>query len=40
MVIDAKTGVQQVDVEKLRKKLADDPLLNGSAPEIPVDNAI
>ena len=38
MAIDDNASVQQVDVVKLRKKLADDPLLDGSVPEILVDD--
>jgi hypothetical protein len=38
MAIDGSIAVQHVDVAKLRKKLANDPLLNGSVPEILVDD--
>jgi hypothetical protein len=38
MAIDGNTSVQNVDVARLRKKLANDPLLNGSVPEIMVDD--
>ncbi|HEV7350336.1 FAD-dependent oxidoreductase [Telluribacter sp.] len=38
MAIDAGVPVQQVDVAKLQKKLKNDPLANGSTPEVLVDN--
>jgi hypothetical protein len=38
MAIDAGTGVQAVNTDALRKKLREDPLLDGSTPEIMVDN--
>jgi hypothetical protein len=38
MAIDAQTSVQTVDVTALRKKLDEDPLLDGSVPEILVDD--
>ena len=36
--IDRKISVQEVDVHSVRKKLLDDPLVDGSTPEILVDN--
>lgn len=36
--VDARTTVQQVDVRKIQSLLAANPLLNGSTPEILVDN--
>lgn len=36
--VDGRTTVQQVDVKKVQSLLASDPLLNGSTPEILVDN--
>lgn len=36
--VDERTTVQQVDVGKIQKLLAANPLLNGSTPEILVDN--
>ena len=38
MAIDAGCAVQDVDVDALRKKLRDDPYLDGSVPEILVDD--
>jgi Dehydrogenases (flavoproteins) len=38
MAIDKKQTVQQVDVKALQKKLQDDPLLDGSLPDILVDD--
>ena len=38
MAIDKKTDVQSIDVALLQKKLKDDPLLNGSGPELLIDN--
>ncbi|WP_409013262.1 FAD-dependent oxidoreductase [Dyadobacter sp. CY343] len=38
MAIDAKVSVQQVDAQKLIKKLAADPLANGSVQQVLVDN--
>ncbi|MGM9759354.1 MAG: FAD-dependent oxidoreductase [Parabacteroides sp.] len=37
--IDEQTSVQQIDVQKLRRKLKEDPYLDGSVPEILVDDA-
>lgn len=39
MAIDAKTDVQKVSVQAIQKKLADDPLLDKSTPEVLVDDA-
>ncbi len=36
--IDRKVSVQEVDVQTLQKKLMEDPLVDGSTPEILVDN--
>ncbi len=36
--IDRNVSVQDVDVSSLQKKIADDPLVDGSTPEILVDN--
>ncbi|WP_332004873.1 FAD-dependent oxidoreductase [Chitinophaga sp.] len=36
--VDGRTSVQQVDVRKIQALLAANPLLNGSTPEILVDN--
>lgn len=36
--VDARTTVQRVDVKKIQSLLAANPLLNGSTPEILVDN--
>jgi hypothetical protein len=38
MAIDAKKSVQQIDVKKLQAILKDNPLADGSTPEILVDN--
>lgn len=38
MAIDGKVSVQQVDVRKLQQRLKQDPLANGTQPEIVVDN--
>jgi len=38
MAIDASQTVQQVDVEKVQRVLKENPLLDGSIPEIVVDN--
>lgn len=38
MAIDAGQNIQDVDVQKLQEKLKQDPLANGSIPEILVDN--
>lgn len=38
MAIDEKQSVQQIDVKKLQTILKDNPLADGSAPEILVDN--
>ena len=38
LAVDGRTAVQQVDVKKIQSLLAEDPLLNGSTPEILVDN--
>ncbi|WP_128547546.1 FAD-dependent oxidoreductase [Larkinella soli] len=38
MAIDGKTGVQNVDVKKLQARLRDNPLADGSAPDVLVDN--
>lgn len=38
MAIDARTSVQGVNVAGLQKKLRDDPLLDGSTPDVVVDN--
>ena len=38
MAIDKKQAVQQVDVRKLQQILKDNPLLDGSIPEVLVDN--
>lgn len=38
MAIDANTPVQNVNVAALQKKLRDDPLLDGSTPDVVVDN--
>ena len=38
MAIDANSSVQEVDITALRKKLNDDPYLDGSTPEILVDD--
>ena len=39
MAIDGRVAVQAVEVAKLREKLRTDPLLDGSTPEVLVDNA-
>lgn len=39
MAIDKNTAVQDVDVKALQTKLAADPLVNGSTPEVLVDDA-
>ncbi len=39
MAIDAKTGVQDVDVQLLQQRLKEDPLADGTAAEILVDDA-
>jgi hypothetical protein len=39
MAIDQKSAVQNIDVAKLRHQLKDDPYLDGSTPEILVDDA-
>jgi len=39
MAIDQKSTVQNIDITKLRRKLKDDPYLDGSTPEILVDDA-
>lgn len=38
MAIDGRTSVQQVNVAALQQKLKQDPLLDGSTPEVLVDN--
>jgi len=38
MAIDRKTAVQKIDVTMLQKQLKDNPLANGSASEVLVDN--
>jgi hypothetical protein len=38
LAINGKTTVQTVDVKKIQKLLAEDPLANGSTPDILVDN--
>ena len=38
MAIDGNSSVQEVDITALRKKLNDDPYLDGSTPEILVDD--
>jgi hypothetical protein len=38
MAIDNRSSVQEIDVAALRKKLHDDPYLDGSTPEILVDD--
>lgn len=38
MAIDANTSVQQVDVKALQKELRDNPLADGSTPEVLVDD--
>lgn len=38
MALDGKVGVQEIDVKALQQKLRQDPLADGSAPEILVDN--
>lgn len=38
MAIDAKQPVQEINITKLQTKLKADPLVNGSTPEIVVDN--
>lgn len=40
MAIDKKIPVQQIDVTALQAQLKNDPLLNGNAPEILVDDAL
>ncbi len=37
--IDSKVAVQQIDVAKLQKQLKENPLVNGSRPEIVIDNS-
>ena len=39
MAIDQKSTVQSIDVTKLRRKLKDDPYLDGSTPEVLTDDA-
>ncbi|MCH5718526.1 FAD-dependent oxidoreductase [Niabella hibiscisoli] len=39
MAIDGKTGVQDVDIQLLQQRLKDDPLADGTAAEILVDDA-
>ncbi len=39
MAIDNKVPVQEIDVAKLQATLKNDPLLDGSTPEIVIDNA-
>ncbi|TDB62324.1 FAD-dependent oxidoreductase [Arundinibacter roseus] len=38
LALDGKTSVQQVDVKKLQTELTNNPLANGSTPELLVDN--
>lgn len=38
MAIDSKKSVQEIDVKALQTKLKTDPLMNGSVPEIMIDN--
>lgn len=38
MALDGKVGVQDIDVKALQRKLRQDPLADGSSPEILVDN--
>ena len=38
MAIDSKKAVQEIDVKALQSKLKTDPLVNGSVPEIMIDN--
>ncbi len=38
MALDEKTGIQDVKVEKLMQRLETDPLLDGTKPDIVVDN--
>jgi hypothetical protein len=38
MAIDSKTSIQKIDITKLQAKLKADPLVNGTTPEILVDN--
>lgn len=38
MAIDASSSVQEVDVEELRQELESNPLADGSAPDILIDN--
>lgn len=39
LAIDGKTSVQQIDVKKLQNRLKTNPLMDGSQPDILVDNA-
>jgi hypothetical protein len=39
MAVDQKKCVQEVDIKALQQKLKEDPLLDGSAPDIVVDDA-
>ncbi len=39
MAVDQKQCVQEVDIKALQQKLKEDPLLDGSAPDIVVDDA-
>jgi hypothetical protein len=38
MAIDKKTGLHEVDIKALQQKLASDPLVDGTEPEVMVDN--